>query len=102
MDKPTTAELITMLREFNCHTDIQELAADRLEAAAPPKWTKITDGCTCPPLGDAVSLSVVSKYNVPQPPTHVHWRKFNQENYRDWLGAYWRPLNDNDYPPEQQ
>ena len=32
-DKPTTAEIITMLREFNCHTDVQELAADRLEAA---------------------------------------------------------------------
>ena len=32
-DKPTTAELITMLSEFNCHTDIQKLAADRLEAA---------------------------------------------------------------------
>ena len=31
-DKPTTAELITMLSEFNCHADVQELAADRLEA----------------------------------------------------------------------
>ena len=33
MSKPTTAELITMLREFDCHTDVQKLAADRLEAA---------------------------------------------------------------------
>ena len=31
-DKPTTTELITMLREFDCHADVQELAADRLEA----------------------------------------------------------------------
>ena len=32
-DKPTTAELITMLREFDCHTDVQKLASDRLKAA---------------------------------------------------------------------
>ena len=32
-DKPTTAELITMLSEFNCHADVQKLASDRLEAA---------------------------------------------------------------------
>ena len=29
---PTTAELITMLSEFNCHADVQKLASDRLEA----------------------------------------------------------------------
>ena len=32
MSKPTTAELITMLSEFDCHADVQKLAADRLEA----------------------------------------------------------------------
>ena len=32
-DKPTTAEIITMLSEFNCHADVQKLASDRLEEA---------------------------------------------------------------------
>ena len=99
-DKPTTAELITMLREFDCHADVRNLAADRLEAAAPPKWTKITDDPdTWPEDGETVMLvKPDNMFPVWFEPIVRTWHGVQSHNKR----SYWRPLCDLDYPPEQQ
>ena len=110
-DKPTTAELITMLREFDCHTDVQELAADRLEAAAPPKWTEITDNPkTWPPVGESVVCRTGeggkfyyghSIFDRLSPADTSFYSGINSPSpYLKY--THWRPLCDLDYPIEQK
>ena len=99
-DKPTTAELITMLSEFDCHTDVQKLASDRLEAAALPKWTKITD------VGDIPKDEC--RFMWAWQGAGGQWVASVGVNAGDYYLAegvidalYSRPLCDLDYPPEQ-
>ena len=95
-DKPTTAELITMLREFDCHADVQKLAADRLEeAAALPKWTRITDDMSKLP-NEFIAYFEDGKVDMYQlKPGH----RLDYSLIHAGM-THWRPLCDLDYPPE--
>ena len=109
-DKPTTAEIITMLREFNCHADVQKLAADRLEADAPPKWTRWKDDKETWPEDSQEVIVHCGKiqsrdfatFNKPLKRFDLDCEGYITINEKVCVGPVeWRPLNDNDYPPEQ-
>ena len=81
--------------------------AKELEAAL-PKWTKITDDPdTWPPVMNE-NLPIEGMF-VAQPectadheytPTFTWFDEDDMISAGDWIGTWWRPLCDLDYPPE--
>jgi hypothetical protein len=79
---------------------VQE-CADELESAL-PKWTRITDDpATWPEAGQKVFFCDFIDSDDNEDVRGVTCFP-NKEFVSQWIGDYWRPLTDLDYPPEQQ
>ena len=109
-DKPTTAELVKFVRSLNSAittTDgwvapgsvirglTLDLVADRLEAAL-PTWTKITDD---PDTWPDPKIPIMVMPELDDDPIILIGERIET---KPKMITHWRPLNDNDYPPEQQ